>query len=86
MDAKSKRFLSRFIIRPVLNAIDLNEPIEQLTEMRHVVIVFANFVVLKTSDRDLIDIVDKIYVKLNRYEDETAFSYLNNSSLFILSV
>lgn len=66
IDTKSKSFLRRFIIRPVLNAIDLNEPIEQLTEMRHIVTVFVNFVVTKTSDNDLIEIVDKIYVKLNR--------------------
>lgn len=64
MDSRSKKFLCRFIIAPVLNAINLNEPIEVLIEMRHVVIVFANFVVSKKSSVELIEIVDAMYTTL----------------------
>lgn len=66
LDFKSRPFLRRFVIQPVLKAIDLNEPIELLTEMRHVVIVFADFVVKQTDDEKLVTIVDGIYKKLNR--------------------
>lgn len=61
MHNRSKKFLCRFIVAPVLNTINLNEPIEFLTEMRQVVIVFANFVVSKTTSVELIETVDKIY-------------------------
>lgn len=66
MDVKSGKFLRRFIIPPVLSAIDLNESIEYLNEMRHVVIVFANFVVAKSSSEELIAIVDAVYNQLYR--------------------
>lgn len=64
VDRKSKKFLRRFIIAPVLNGIDLNEPVEYLTEMRHIVTVFANFVVSKTLPDELIEIVNLIYTTL----------------------
>lgn len=47
-----------------MNAIDLNEPIETLTEMRNVVIVFANFVIAAKSSAELIRSVDAIYKTL----------------------
>ena len=47
-----------------MNAIDLDDPIEMLTEMRNVVIVFANFVVRETASLALIKTVDSIYNKL----------------------
>lgn len=47
-----------------MNAIDLDDPIEMLTEMRNVVIVFANFVVWETASLALIKRVNSIYTKL----------------------
>ena len=64
IDNKSKRLLRRFIIAPLLRFIDLNDPIEFLTEMRNVVIVFANFVVAKSTSTELVEIVDRIYNSL----------------------
>lgn len=64
LGTKMKTILRRFMITPLMNAIDLDDPIEMLTEMRHVVIVFANFVVWKTSSLTLIHTVDSIYNKL----------------------
>lgn len=64
LENKSKKFLRRFIIEPVLKAIDLNEKIECLSEMRHVVIVFLNFVVEKTSCKQLIGVVNSVYTEL----------------------
>lgn len=64
LDNRSRKFLRRFIIKPVMNAIDLNEPIENLTEMRNVVIVFANFVIAAKSSLELIRLVDEIYTSL----------------------
>lgn len=67
MHNKSRMFLSRFIIPPVLNTINLNEPVELLTEMRQIVIVFANFVVSTKSSVELIRVVDRIYNTLTQY-------------------
>lgn len=64
LDNKSRRFLRRFIIKPVMNVIDMNEPVENLTEMRNVVIVFANFVIAAKSSIELIRLVDEIYKSL----------------------
>ena len=64
LGTKMKTFLRRFIITPLMNAIDLDDPIEMLTEMRNVVIVFANFVVRETASLALIKTVDSIYNKL----------------------
>lgn len=64
LGTKMKTFLRRFIIAPLMNAIDLDDPIEMLTEMRNVVIVFANFVVTETASLALIKTVDSIYNKL----------------------
>lgn len=81
MNNKATQFFRRFIIRPLLNAIDLDESIDFLTEMRHVVIVFANFIVPRTTASDLIDILNRIYIDLcsivSRYE-----GIVNKVSLF----
>jgi hypothetical protein len=58
------RNLRRFIIPPLLNFIDWNDPIELLTEMRNVVIVFANFVVPYMSPIRLMTHLDNIYKNL----------------------
>ncbi|XP_049548290.1 adenylate cyclase type 10-like [Anopheles darlingi] len=41
--------LQKFLIKPVLNAVENNEPLELLTEMRQIVSVFLN-IVLKPKD------------------------------------
>lgn len=61
-----KKALRRFIINPLLRAIDMGESIDSLVEMRHVVITFANFIVYGTKSSDILSITDRIYKKLNR--------------------
>lgn len=64
---ESKNFLRRFIIAPLLNAIDIGDGIDQLTEMRQVVILFSNFVVPDKNPINICKITDKIFTQLNRY-------------------
>lgn len=66
LEPKAKKFLRRFVVTPVLNAIERFEPMELLTEMRDVVIVFANFIVEMSSPQSLINVVDLVYTKLCR--------------------
>lgn len=53
-------YLSNFIIRPVWRIIEVDEPLEYLTEMRQVIVVFVNVVLEKTSMSNLIGYTDKI--------------------------
>ncbi|CRK95608.1 CLUMA_CG009067, isoform A [Clunio marinus] len=48
-----------------MNAIDLNEGIDNLSEMRHIVIVFSNFVVPYKTPNEFVVIVDNIFKKLS---------------------
>ena len=57
--------LRRFIIPPLLNFIDWDDPIDLLTEMRNVVIVFANFVVPYMSSVRLVKVLDRTYKHLH---------------------
>ncbi|XP_057665067.1 uncharacterized protein LOC130899276 [Diorhabda carinulata] len=55
--------LRRFIIAPVMNGIDAEEPIEYLTEIRQVCILFINIKVNdKLSPSEGIDTASKIYL------------------------
>lgn len=62
----NRKSLRRFVISPLLNAIDLGDSIDSLTEMRSVVIVFANFVVPEKSPTGICHITNLIFIKLNR--------------------
>lgn len=64
MDDEMKTFLRSFIIPPVLKAIDADEPLELLTEMRHCVIVFCNFAIPHVESLKLIEVVNSIYIPL----------------------
>lgn len=64
--ADTRKSLRRFIILPLLNAIDMGESIETLTEMRSVVIVFANFVLPEKDAVQICKITDKIFTQLNK--------------------
>lgn len=56
--------LRRFMIKPILNAIDTQEPLEFLTEMRQIVTVFLN-IVLRTKDMlEVIDEINSIFTSL----------------------
>lgn len=49
-----------------MRGIDLDEPLEYLTEMRQIVILFINVVTLKIDIVDFIKLVDKAYKSVCR--------------------
>lgn len=52
------------MIKPILNAIDTQEPLEFLTEMRQIVTVFLN-IVLRTKDMlVVIEEINSIFTSL----------------------
>lgn len=58
-------FLKRFMIKPLMYAIETKDPLEFLTEMRQVVIVFLNLVSTPfLSSMDLIKVVNEAYTTL----------------------
>lgn len=58
---KLKEELRKFIIPPVMRGIDLDEPVEYLTEMRQIVILFINVVAHKIGMTEFIGLVDTSY-------------------------
>lgn len=65
LNNQSRAFLKSFIIKPLLRSIEADESIELLTEMRNVVIVFANFVVRKSKSEEIVELVNGIYKTLS---------------------
>lgn len=59
-----KSFLRSFMIPPLLNVLDNEDPLDNLTEMRKIVILFANFELPITTDLNIIDTVNSIYEPL----------------------
>ncbi|XP_065092856.1 adenylate cyclase type 10-like [Ochlerotatus camptorhynchus] len=56
--------LRRFMIKPILNAIDTQEPLEFLTEMRQIVTVFLNIVLKPKDTLVVIDEINSIFTSL----------------------
>ncbi|XP_055594686.1 adenylate cyclase type 10-like [Uranotaenia lowii] len=56
--------LRRFMIKPILYAIDNQEPLEYLTEMRQIVTVFLNIVLKPKAIRVVIDEINSIFTQL----------------------
>lgn len=54
--------LRSYMLRPVIRSVELDEPLEYLTEIRQVVIVFINVVLEETINRKtLIKLVNATY-------------------------
>ena len=49
------------MLPPVVRSVDLNEPIEYLTEMRQVVIVFVNAITKNVGKKKLIQLINVAY-------------------------
>jgi hypothetical protein len=73
---KNVTSLRRYIIQPLLNFIDADDPLELLTEMRNVVIVFGNFVVPYQSAKRFGEVLDSIYSTLCRSEAKKFRNFL----------
>lgn len=56
--------LRRFMLTPVLRAVDNDEPMDFLTEIRNVVVVFLNIITQSVTEDMLISIVDNAYKKV----------------------
>lgn len=56
------------MVKPVLRAVDNDEPMEFLAEVRRVVIVFLNIITKSVSEELLIRIVDNAYKIVCRSE------------------
>lgn len=69
MGDQMRTFLRSFIIPPLLKVLDNEDPLENLTEMRKVVVVFANFVLPLTSDLEMLKAVKAVYQPLYEWVD-----------------
>lgn len=61
----TRNIYERFMISPLMNAIKIDEPMEALTELRQVAIVFVNIVVPKMASLELIEVVDSLFCRLS---------------------
>lgn len=58
---KIKDDLRKFIIAPVMRGIELDEPLEYLTEMRQIVIIFINVICAKLDLPEYVSLIDTAY-------------------------
>lgn len=58
---KLKEDLRKYIIPPVMRGIDMDEPLEYLTEMRQIVILFINVVTKRMPINDFVNLIDTCY-------------------------
>lgn len=56
-----KNELRSYMLSPVVRSVELDEPLEHLTEMRQVVIVFVNVITTDVGKRRLILLVNEAY-------------------------
>ncbi|XP_044006022.1 adenylate cyclase type 10-like [Aphidius gifuensis] len=56
-----KEDLKSYMLRPVMRSVELDEPLEHLTEIRQVVIVFINIVTNSIGKKRMIDLIDSAY-------------------------
>lgn len=59
--ARLKGALKSYMLRPVIRSVEMDEPLEYLTEMRQVVILFINVITSNVDKHTLILLVDSAY-------------------------
>ncbi|KAK2576827.1 hypothetical protein KPH14_005461 [Odynerus spinipes] len=79
--ARLKDSLRSYMLRPVIRSVEMDEPLEYLTEMRQVVIVFVNAVTSELHKRKLVALVDIAYKLVCRIVDGMQ-GCVNKTSLF----
>ncbi|KAI4504143.1 hypothetical protein M0802_000614 [Mischocyttarus mexicanus] len=79
--AQLKNALRSYMLKPVIRSVEMDEPLEYLTEMRQVVIVFVNAVISEMRKRQLIKLVDAAYKLVCRIVDRMQ-GCVNKTSLF----
>ncbi|XP_047997302.1 adenylate cyclase type 10-like [Leguminivora glycinivorella] len=73
--------LRKFMVQPVIWAVENDEPMEFLTEIRRVVVVFLNIVTKTVTDETLVEMVDTAF-KCVYSTSSAAGGLLNKVSLF----
>lgn len=79
--------LRSYLLRPVIRAVEIGEPLHYLTEMRQVVIVFVNVITSEVEKKKLILLVDKAYQHVCKYAAKTnlySLPYMKKISLTLL--
>ncbi|KAM0731371.1 Adenylate cyclase type 10 [Formica fusca] len=76
-----KDSLRSYIPRPVIRSVELDEPLEHLTEMRQVVILFINVITANVYKERLISLVNKAYKLVCELVNEM-HGCVNKTSLF----
>ncbi|KYN26915.1 Adenylate cyclase type 10, partial [Trachymyrmex cornetzi] len=56
-----KDSLRSYMLRPVIRSVEMDEPLEYLTEMRQVVILFINIITTVMDNKELISLVNVAY-------------------------
>lgn len=59
--AQLKNALKSYMLRPVVRSVEMDEPLEHLTEMRQVVILFINVITVDVDKTELITLVNAAY-------------------------
>ncbi|XP_014207878.1 adenylate cyclase type 10-like [Copidosoma floridanum] len=59
--AKLGKKLRSYVLRPVIRSVEMDEPLEYLTEIRQVVIVFVNVITEEINRKTLIKLVDATF-------------------------
>ncbi|XP_076682511.1 LOW QUALITY PROTEIN: adenylate cyclase type 10 [Andrena cerasifolii] len=79
--ARLKNALQSYMLRPVIRSVEMDEPLEYLTEMRQVVILFINVVTGTVGKRTLISFVNSAYKLVCKTVGEM-HGCVNKTSLF----
>jgi adenylate cyclase 10 len=61
-EAKLKTELRSYMLRPVIRSVDMDEPLEYLTEIRQVVIIFVNVITEETNRKTLIKLINSTFL------------------------
>ncbi|KAG5334640.1 ADCYA cyclase, partial [Acromyrmex charruanus] len=76
-----KDLLRCYMLRPVIRSVEMDEPLEYLTEMRQVVILFTNIITMVMDNKELISLVDRAYKLVCEVVSEM-HGCMNKTSLF----
>ncbi|KAL2712439.1 adenylate cyclase type 10-like, partial [Vespula squamosa] len=79
--AHLKDALKSYILRPVIRSVEMDEPLEYLSEMRQVVIVFVNASLDVTKIKQMMKLIDAAYKTVCRIVDNMQ-GCVNKTSLF----
>lgn len=74
--AQLKDSLRSYMLRPVIRSVEMDEPLEHLTEIRQVVILFINVITKNIDKHRLISLVNTAYKLVCGYLIPELYFYL----------